>query len=220
MSNCEGIRNPPPMGVGYAYAMPRHIADLRGEAVKRHNDIEVKQKVNYSGFFSKRVFHIKQGTKQIERALNGQEGATEITIVPNGELMEFHINEYLIIHIEPLSLPHRHDVHQNYVNHLIPEPPKGARPTPITTVRENQTRAKQQPQVQKKKPADEDTSYVPSKRLTIEDKGHETCGKAKTNQKRINLTKEADLEKQSNKNKIANLHRECRRAEEEAKQIE
>ena len=89
MSNLEGIRNPPPMGVGYAYAMPRHIANLRDEAVKRHNDIEVKKKVNYPGFFSMSVFHIKQGTKQIERALSGQEGATEINISPQGELIKY-----------------------------------------------------------------------------------------------------------------------------------
>ena len=85
-----------------------------------------------------------------------------------------------MIHIEPLSLPHRHDVPQNFTNYLIAEPSKGERPASNTAVSASQPRAKQQPQVQKKKPAEEDINYVPSKRLTIEDKGHETRGKAQT----------------------------------------
>ena len=116
MSNFEGLRRPPPMGVGYAYAMPRHIANLRDEAVWRHNEVEVKEKVNYTGFFSKSVFYIKQGPKQIERALSGQSGATEINISPQGELIELHIDEFLVIYIEPLSLPHGHAVPQNFTN--------------------------------------------------------------------------------------------------------
>ena len=66
------------------------------------------------GFFFKSVFHIKQGPKEIKRALSGQTGGTEITISPQGELVELHIDEFLVIYIEPILLPHRHDVPQNY----------------------------------------------------------------------------------------------------------
>ena len=72
MSNLEGFRRPPPIGVGHADTMPRHIANLNDEAMRRHNEVEVKENVNDMGFFSKSVFHIKQGPKQIERALVGK----------------------------------------------------------------------------------------------------------------------------------------------------
>ena len=39
MSNWEGFRRLPPMGVGHVFPMPRHIANLRNEAVKRHNEV-------------------------------------------------------------------------------------------------------------------------------------------------------------------------------------
>ena len=70
MSLVEGIRRQPPIGMGYQYAMPKHITDLRNEAIKRYNDIEVEQKVNYSGYFSKSVFKVKQGSDQIQRAIS------------------------------------------------------------------------------------------------------------------------------------------------------
>ena len=44
---------PPPMGVGYAYAVPGHIGNLRGEAVRRRQAVDVKEKVNYTGGCSK-----------------------------------------------------------------------------------------------------------------------------------------------------------------------
>ena len=87
-------------------------------------------------------------------------------------------------------------------------------------MRTSQARANQQPQVQKKKPAEKDTSYVPIKKITKEDKGHEMCGKVQSKQKKINLVKKTDLEKQNDKDRLSDLHRECRKAEEEAKRIE
>ena len=111
-------------------------------------------------------------------------GATEINISPQGELLEIHIDEFLVIYIKPISLPHRHDVPQTHINYLIAKPSKGERPMSNTAVRTSQPRAKQQPQVQKKKPVEEDSSYVPNKKITIEDTGHETRGKLQSKQKR------------------------------------
>ena len=65
----------------------------------------------------------------------------EISLVPRGELIEIHVNDYLIIHIEPLSMRHHHDVHQNYLNYLITEQAKGTRPP--TNVAANNTAARE-----------------------------------------------------------------------------
>ena len=172
MSSLEGIRAPPAAGAGYQFATPRHIAELRNEAIKRYNDIGFEQlPLSYSGYFSKAVFKIKQGRDQIQRAINGTGRATEISLVPHGELIQIHVDNYLVIHIEPLSLPHRHIV-SPYINHLISEPAKGVRPStsaPATTAtREVQPRVRQQQA--KKKTTAEDVSYVPNKKITIENK--------------------------------------------------
>ena len=58
---------------------------------------------------------------------------------------------------------------------------------------------------------------MPNKKITIENKGHDTRGTTQANNsKHINLTKKAD----ENKNKIMDLHRQCREAEVEAKRLE
>ena len=95
MSSMEGIRGPPPMGAGYQYAMPRHIAELRNEAIRRYNSIKVeKMPISFSGFFSKSVFKITQDPDQIMRPLEGTGGPTEIRIEPNGELISIQIDNY------------------------------------------------------------------------------------------------------------------------------
>ena len=195
----EGVRRPPPTGVGYQYTTPKHIADLRTQAIKRYNDIEVEQlPLSYSGYFSKAVFKIKQGRDQIQRAINGAGGATKISLVPNGELIQTHVDNYLVIHIEPLSLPHRHIV-SPYINHLLTEPAKGVRPTTSasasTTTTAAQPRARQQQE--KKKKAAEDVSYVHNKKITIENKDYNTREKTQAGTfKRIQLSKKQEVDKQ------------------------
>ena len=123
--------------------------------------------------------------------MNSTGGATEISLVPNGELIQIHVDNYLVIHIEPLSLPHRHIV-SPYINHLLTEPAKGVRPTTSaptsTTTSAAQPRARQQQA--KKKTAAEDMSCVPNKKITIENKDYNTREKAQAGTfKRIQLTK-------------------------------
>ena len=80
------------------------------------------------------------------------------------------------------------------------EPSKRERPETNTAVRTSQPRAtKQQPQVPKKKPVEEDISYVPNKKITIKDKGHEMRGKVQSKRKRINLVKKTNLENRQTK---------------------
>ena len=62
----EGIIRPQAMGCGYANAIPRHIGDLRSEALRRREEIDVNEKVYFTRGFSKSVYMIKQRLKQIE----------------------------------------------------------------------------------------------------------------------------------------------------------
>ena len=111
----EGTMNLPQMGLGYLNAVPRQIAQLRNEAIKCYNSIKVqKMPLSYSGFLSKTVYKITQDSEQLKRAVEGIEGPTEIRIEPEGELIEIRINEYLVILVEPVTLPHR-----TVKNHLI-----------------------------------------------------------------------------------------------------
>ena len=109
------------MWAGYQYAMPRHIAELRNKAIRRYNSIKVeKMPLSYSGFFSKSVFKITQDPDQIKRALEGTGGPTEIRIEPDGELISIQIDNYLTIHVEPVTLPHRATV-SPFNNTLVTE---------------------------------------------------------------------------------------------------
>ena len=188
---------PPPMGYGHVYAVPGHIVTLRGEAIRRNQAVEVKEKVNYTGRFSKSVYTIKQGPTQNERALSGQGGATELHLTPQGEIIQMLIDEYFVLYIEPLSLPHRHNIPFSKINYLVPELSQGEKTATNTQARGNapaQARAKQQPQIQKKKPAETDESYDPRKKVTIKDKGHNSREKSQA-KKKIDLVKKADLGK-------------------------
>ena len=67
LSVMEGARLPPLMGPSYLNAMPRQIAELRNEAIRRYNGIKVeKMPLSYSGYFSKSVFKITQDSDQIK----------------------------------------------------------------------------------------------------------------------------------------------------------
>ena len=99
---------PPQMGYGYAYVVPGHIGDLRSEAFRRNEAIDIKENLNFTGGYRKYVYTIKQGPEQIERALKGERRATELHLKPSGELIQLVIEDYLVIYSEPLSLPHRH----------------------------------------------------------------------------------------------------------------
>ena len=195
MSSLEGIRRPPPMGAVYEYSTLRHIAELRNEAIKRYNSIKVEQMpLSYSGYFSKNVFKIQQGLEQIQRAINSTGGATEICLVLNGKLITIHVDNYLVIHVEPLSLPHRHVV-SPYINTLLTQPAKGVGPTASAPASNIQREAppKAKPQPAKKKTTSTDHLYVPTKRVTVENKDYNTKEKAHANHfKRIQLTKIKD----------------------------
>ena len=83
------------MGAGYQHATPRHIAELRNEAIRRYNSIKVeKMPISYAGFFSKSVFRITQDPEKIKRALKGTGGPTEINFEPNGELITIQIDNF------------------------------------------------------------------------------------------------------------------------------
>ena len=166
MSSREGIRMPPPMGPSYLNAMPRHMAELRNEAIRRYNSIKVeKMPLSYSGFFSKSVFKVTQDPDQIKRALEGTGGPTEIRIEPDGELITIQIDNYLTIHVEPVTLPHRSTV-SPYNNTLVTEPTKVTSPeasaAATNSQREVAPRARQ-PTAKKKKATANDLAYVPAR---------------------------------------------------------
>ena len=207
------------MGASYEYSAPRHIVELRSEAKKRYNSIKVQQMpLSYSGFFSKSVFRIQKGAEQIQRATSGSGGPTKIVLVPDGELITIHVDNYLTIHVEPLRLPHRQKVNP-YINTYITEPTKGvssATSAPVSnTQKETPPKARKQPA--KKKATATNNAYLPARKVTVAPaKDYDTRDKAQAGHfKRIQLEKI-----QINKERLSYLHKQSREAEQEAKKLE
>ena len=218
----EGAMLPSPMGPSYLNAVPRQIAELRNEAIRRYNSIKVvKMPLSYSGFCSKSVFKITQDKEQIKRAIEGSGGPTEIKIDPDGELVTIEIDNYMIIHIEPMTLPHR--VVANQLNPtLVTEPSSVTRPVSAAAndaQGEVAPRAKQPPAKKKKNPST-DVAYVPARRVTVENKGYPTRERAQAvTFKRIQLTK-IEEKRAENKIRLNYLHNQSKEAEQEAKRLE
>ena len=218
----EGAMLPSPIGPSYLNAMPRQIAELRNEAIRRYNSIKVvKMPLQYSGFCSKSVFKITQDKEQIKRAIEGSGGPTEIKIDPDGELITIEIDNYMIIHIEPMTLPHR--VVANQLNPtLVTEPSSGTRPASAaanSTQREAAPRARQPP-ARKKKNSSPDVAYVPARPVTVENKEYPTRDRAQAvHFKRIQLSK-IQQKRAENKIRIGYLHTQSKEAEQEAKRLE
>ena len=212
---------PSPMGPSYLNAMPRQIAELRNEAIRRYNSIKVvKMPLQYSGFCSKSVFKITQDKEQIKRAIEGSGGPTEIKIDPDGELITIEIDNYMIIHIEPMTLPHR--VVANQLNPtLVTEPSSGTRPASAAanSTQREAPRARQ-PAARKKKNSSPDVAYVPARPVTVENKEYPTRDRAQAvHFKRIQLSK-IQQKRAENQIRIGYLHNQSKEAEQEAKRLE
>ena len=68
-------------------------------------------------------------------SMKGEWGATEIHLKPQGKIIQLVIDDKLVIYIEPLSLPHSHNIQITKVNYLVPDSIQGARGKATTPAR-------------------------------------------------------------------------------------